>query len=101
MTVLVVDVGTSSVRASIVAADATVACTHRRRVLPATPAPGFVEVDASQLAAAVLEVAEAAVDEGGPVDAVGIANQRATTVVWDRLTGEPVGPGSAGRTSGR
>ena len=93
MTVLVVDVGTSSVRASIVAADATVACTHRRRVLPATPAPGFVEVDASQLAAAVLAVAEAAVDEGGPVDAVGIANQRATTVVWDRLTGEPVGPG--------
>ena len=39
--------------------------------------------------------------EGGPVDAVGIANQRASTIVWDRATGEPVGPGSAGRTCAR
>ncbi|HUR23012.1 MAG TPA: FGGY-family carbohydrate kinase, partial [Acidimicrobiales bacterium] len=30
---------------------------------------------------------------GGPVDAVGIANQRSTTIVWERGTGEPVGPG--------
>ncbi|HEY5097143.1 MAG TPA: FGGY-family carbohydrate kinase, partial [Acidimicrobiales bacterium] len=31
--------------------------------------------------------------EGGPVEAVGIANQRASTIVWDRATGTPVGPG--------
>ena len=31
--------------------------------------------------------------DAGPVDAVGISNQRASTVVWDRATGEPVGPG--------
>ena len=93
MSVLVIDVGTSSVRGSIVDNDATVAHTHRRTVLPRTPAPGFVELDAAALAGAVTEVAQAALADGGPVDAVGIANQRSTTIVWDRRTGEPVGPG--------
>jgi len=93
VTILVIDVGTSSVRASIVGADAAVAHTHRRAVLPSTPAPGFVELDAALLAQAVLDVARRALDEGGPVDAVGIANQRSTTIVWDRETGRPVGPG--------
>ena len=92
MSLLVIDVGTSSVRASIVTADAAVAHTHRRTLLPSTPSPGFVELDASALAAAVLEVSGAAVAEAGPVDAVGITNQRSTTIVWDRQTGEPVGP---------
>ena len=93
MSVLVVDVGTSSVRASIVSAGATVAHTHRRTVLPATPSPGFVELDPKALATAVLDVSQAALADGGPVDAVGITNQRSTTIVWDRKTGEPVGPG--------
>ena len=42
MTVLVVDVGTSGVRAAIVDADANVEHVHYREVLPTTPAPGFV-----------------------------------------------------------
>ena len=45
------------------------------------------------MADAALDVASAALADGGPVDAVGIANQRASTIVWDRATGEPVGPG--------
>jgi len=93
MSLLVIDVGTSSVRGSIVAPDATVTSTHRRTLLPSTPAQGFVELDASALAAAVLDVAIAALAESGPVEAVGITNQRSTTIVWDRLTGQPVGPG--------
>ena len=93
MSVLVVDVGTSSVRASIVTSDAGVAHTHRRAVLPSTPSPGFVELDPKGLATAVLDVSKAALADGGPVDAVGIANQRSSTIVWDRRTGEPVGPG--------
>lgn len=93
MSLLVIDVGTSSVRGSIVRPDATVAHIHRRSVIPHTPAPGFVELDPAELAAAVLEVAHAALADGGPVDAVGITNQRSTTIVWDRQTGAPVGPG--------
>jgi glycerol kinase len=93
MSLLVVDAGTSGVRAAIVRPDATVDHLHSRAVLPTTPAPGFVEFDAAEMAAAVLEVARRALADGGPVEAVGITNQRASTVVWDRATGEPVGPG--------
>ena len=45
------------------------------------------------MVATALEVARAVLADGGPVDAVGITNQRASTIVWDRATGEPVGPG--------
>ncbi|HZT65539.1 MAG TPA: FGGY-family carbohydrate kinase [Acidimicrobiales bacterium] len=93
MSILVVDVGTSGVRAAIVHPDAAVSHVHHRQVLPSSPLPGFVEFDAEQMAAAILDVARTALAEGGPVEAVGIANQRASTIVWDRATGVPVGPG--------
>ena len=91
--VLVVDVGTSGVRASVVRPDASVTAVHYRRALPSSPSPGLVEFDPLALTEAALGVARAALAEGGPVAAVGIANQRASTIVWDRATGEPVGPG--------
>jgi glycerol kinase len=91
--VLVVDVGTSGVRASIVRPDASVAHVHYAPVLPDSPAPGLVEFNASLMAEAVMDVARAALAEGGPVAAVGIANQRASSIVWDRTTGEPLAPG--------
>jgi glycerol kinase len=93
MSVLAVDVGTSGVRAAVVRPDSTVENVHHRPVLPTSPAPGFVEFDPREMADAVLELATAALDEGGGVEAVGITNQRASTIVWDRATGEPVGPG--------
>jgi glycerol kinase len=92
MSILVVDLGTSGVRAAVVRPDATVEHVHHRPVLPDTPAPGLVEFDASAMATAALEVATRALAEGGPVDAVGIANQRASTIVWDRKSGVPVAP---------
>jgi glycerol kinase len=93
MSILVIDVGTSGVRAAVVRPDATVAAEHRVEVLPASPAPGLVEFDADRMATAALGVARRVLDEAGPVDAVGVANQRASVVVWERATGEPVGPG--------
>ena len=93
MSVLVVDLGTTSVRAAVVRPDASVACVHRRPVDVATPNPGFVELDPRAVADDALAVAQAALAEGGPVQAVGIADQRASTVLWDRATGQPVGPG--------
>ena len=93
MSILVVDAGTSGVRAAVVRPDASVDAVHHVPVLPSSPMPGFVEFDAVALAAAALDVANRALADGGPVDGVGIANQRASTVVWDRATGEPVGPG--------
>jgi glycerol kinase len=91
--ILVVDVGTSGVRAAIVRADATVAHVHHAPVLPDSPAPGLVEFDAATMADAVMSVAQAALRDGGPVAAVGIANQRASSIVWERATGQPLAPG--------
>jgi len=91
--VLVIDVGTSSVRAAVVRDDATFAADVARELLPDSPADGLVQFDARVMADASLAVARAALDAAGPVDAVGISNQRASTIVWDRATGEPIGPG--------
>ena len=93
MSVLVVDVGTSGLRAAIMRPDGEITALHYRSFPPSSPFPGLVEFDAVGMAAAVLEVAHAALAEGGPVLAVGITAQRASTIVWDRATGEPVGPG--------
>ncbi len=91
--ILVVDVGTSGVRAAIVRPDATVEHEHRVSLLPDSPAPGLVEFDAARMAGAVLHVARAALEDAGSVAAVGIANQRASTIVWERATGTPLAPG--------
>jgi len=93
MSLLVVDVGTSGVRGAVVHPDGRVVHVHHVPVLPDTPFPGLVEFDAAAMAAAVVEVASASLAEGGPVEAVGVANQRASTIVWDRATGVPVAPG--------
>ena len=93
MSLLVIDIGTSGVRAAVVRPDATVARVEHRVVLPATPFPGLVEFDPRQLSDTAIELATLVLADAGPVEAVGIANQRTSTVLWDRITGEPVGPG--------
>ena len=97
MSVLVIDVGTSSVRASIVRPDGTVAFVNRRPTPPQIPFPGLVEFDPAAMAEAVLEVAGRAYAEasgqGDAPRAVGVTTQRASTVAWDAQTGDPVGPG--------
>jgi glycerol kinase len=90
--ILVLDVGTSSVRAAVVRPDATVEHVQHVVTLPDSPAPGLVEFDAVALADATLDCARRCLEAAGPVAAVGITNQRASTVVWDRATGVPVGP---------
>jgi glycerol kinase len=61
-------------------------------VLPDTPAPGLVEFDADHYADVAIDLARAALRDAGPVEGVGISNQRASTIVWDRATGNPVAP---------
>jgi len=91
--VLVIDIGTTGTRAGVVGRDATVSHALHRRTPPSTPFPGLVEFDPVALAATALEVARSVLAAAGPVDAVGITTQRASTVVWDRQTSEPIGPG--------
>lgn len=93
MSILVVDVGTSGIRAAVVTPDAQVTAETHVPLLPDSPAPGLVEFDAVRMAEVVLDVAHRALAAGGPVEAVGITTQRASTVLWDRATGVPVAPG--------
>ncbi len=91
---LVIDVGTTGLRAAVV--DETLRIVHfeYRPNPPSIPFDGIVEFDASALAGLVLEASRAAMaSTSSPIAAVGITNQRASTIVWDRTTGEPIGPG--------
>jgi glycerol kinase len=91
--VLVIDVGTSGIRAAAVDEAGTVTHERYERAAPSTPAAGLVEFDPTAMAVLALRLAGEVLDQTGPVAGVGIANQRASTIVWDRSTGEPVGPG--------
>lgn len=93
MRVLSVDVGTTSVRAVVVGDDAAVLDTVRIPTVVSTPRPGYLEFDPTRLADDVISTIQLAVNRSGPVDAIGVANQRSSTVVWDRRTGVPIGPG--------
>ncbi|MFV0317521.1 MAG: FGGY family carbohydrate kinase [Microthrixaceae bacterium] len=92
MRILVIDLGTSSVRATVLEPDGSVVGERARATLPDSPADGLVEFDALRYIQDALGCAHEVLAQHGPVTAVGVANQRATTIVWDRATGEPVAP---------
>jgi glycerol kinase len=89
---LAIDVGTTSIRTALVATDGAVTHIHQQRLSVSTPQPGEVELDAREIGRVVLTLAGRTLHDGGPCDVVGITNQRATTIVFDAATGEPVGP---------
>jgi glycerol kinase len=91
--ILVVDVGTSSVRAAVFDTAGTSLHSAEQEMLADSPADGLVQFDPAAMADACVALASAVLHHAGPVDAVGICNQRGSTVVWDRATGTPVGPG--------
>jgi glycerol kinase len=94
MTVLVIDIGTTGVRSAVMHPDASLGEVHYQHLPPTSPFPGLVEFDPVQLADVATQLANRALDQfGATVSAVGVTTQRASTVVWDRATGEPIGPG--------
>lgn len=91
--VLAIDAGTTSIRASVVGADGTRRASASAILPPSTGRPGRVELDPVALGEAAVELSEVVLRQAGPVAAVGIANQRCSTIVWERATGRPIGPG--------
>lgn len=93
---LALDQGTSSSRAIVVREDGCVTATAQEPLATHYPAPGLVEQDAEAIWATQLRVARVALERAGvdisAVAALGIANQRETTVLWERATGVPVHP---------
>ena len=96
MSVLVIDAGTSSLRVAEVSESGEILARRSVSSHPDRPADGLAELDAQKLGAAALEMAADVLGEmrsaGREAQGIGIANQRATTVLWDKSTGLPVGP---------
>ncbi len=92
--VLVIDQGTTSTRAIVFGPDMTM-LGHAQREFPQLyPQPGWVEHDPEALWSTALATAREALQRAGieaaALAAIGIANQRETTLVWDRQTGAPI-----------
>ena len=90
--ILAIDQGTTSTRAILFDANARPLASHAIELRQIYPANGWVEHDAQEIWQATLTCCRAAL-KGVPasdVAAIGITNQRETTVIWDRITGAPL-----------
>lgn len=91
---LALDQGTSSSRSIVFDRDGRVVAMSQREFRQIFPQPGWVEHDPRDLWSTQLETAREVLAKAGlsarDISAVGITNQRETTVVWNRRTGEPV-----------
>lgn len=92
--ILALDQGTTSSRAVVFDHDGNVRGLAQKEFRQIFPEPGLVEHDAEEIWASQLGVAVEAVARAGlsaaEIAAIGITNQRETTVVWDRRTGKPI-----------
>ncbi|HEX2824807.1 MAG TPA: glycerol kinase GlpK [Burkholderiales bacterium] len=92
--ILALDQGTTSSRAIVFDRGGGVVAVAQKEFEQIFPQPGWVEHDPNEIWASQLAVAAEAMARAGlrssDVAAIGIANQRETTLVWDRVTGEPV-----------
>ncbi|SAK80203.1 glycerol kinase [Caballeronia hypogeia] len=94
--ILALDQGTTSSRAILFDRAGRVSASAQREFAQHFPQPGWVEHDPADIWQSQLAVARDAMREAGAqaadIAAIGIANQRETTLLWDRRTGAPVAP---------
>lgn len=92
--ILVIDQGTTGSAAFIFDEEGQIVSSADCEIRQIYPRPGWVEHDPQEVFSTSLAVAREALQKAGVtaarVSGMGITNQRETTVVWDRLTGEPV-----------
>jgi glycerol kinase len=92
--ILSIDQGTTSSRSILFDKIGTVVATAQKEFTQIFPVPGWVEHDANEIwatqLATIKEVLETAKVAATDIAAIGITNQRETTVVWDRNTGKPI-----------
>ena len=90
-----IDQGTTSTRCMLFDRNATVAARAQKEHQQIYPRPGWVEHDGLEIWESTKEVIRSAVAQAGAapgeIAAIGVTNQRETTLVWNRKTGEPYG----------
>lgn len=94
--IMALDQGTTSSRCIIFDHSGAMLASAQKEFAQHYPKPGWVEHDAAEIWETTLEVARGAMAKAGlsaaDIAAIGITNQRETTVVWDKETGAPVCP---------
>ena len=89
--VLAIDQGTTNTRAILFDASGRARRTAQIELTQLYPRPGWVEHDPDEIWRGVVSTCrEAAAAADSPIAAIGIANQRETTLLWERATGRPV-----------
>jgi glycerol kinase len=92
--ILALDQGTTSSRAIVFGHDGSILALAQQEFRQIFPQPGWVEHDANEIWQSQLETARAALAKAGltakDIAGIGITNQRETTVIWDRKTGDPI-----------
>ena len=92
--ILALDQGTTSSRALLFDHQGSVQGVAQKEFTQFFPKPGWVEHDAEEIIRTQMEVAQQVLSDTGTsasqIAAIGITNQRETTVIWDRNTGKPV-----------
>ena len=92
--VLAIDQGTTSSRAIVFSADLSVLAVAQQEFPQHFPASGWVEHDPADIWSSTAAVTRAVIEKAGlrgaDLAAIGITNQRETTVIWDRATGQPI-----------
>ena len=92
--ILALDQGTTSSRAIVFDHQGAIVADAQQEFRQIFPKPGWVEHDATEIWATQASVAAGALAKAGlaatDIAAIGITNQRETTVVWDRKTGRPI-----------
>src|SRR5881394_2413759 len=92
--VLAIDQGTTSSRAIVFRSDISIAATAQQEFPQHFPASGWVEHEPEDIWTSTVAVCREALEKAGlkakDIAAIGITNQRETTVVWDRATGQAV-----------
>lgn len=92
--IMALDQGTTSSRCILFDKAGNICSSVQKEFKQIFPQPGWVEHNANEIWDVTLEVSRAAMDKLGvsaeDIAAIGITNQRETTVVWDKETGEPI-----------
>ena len=92
--IMALDAGTTSNRCILFNEQGEMCSVAQKEFTQYFPQPGWVEHDANEIWSTQIEVAQRAMANIGAtaadIAAIGITNQRETTIVWDRKTGEPV-----------
>ena len=92
MRVLAIDQGTTNTKALLIDQSGRILARASALLTTSYPHPGWAEQSASDIWTSVQQVIAAIVAQTGPPDAIAIANQRETLVLWDSETSEPACP---------